>query len=66
MADRSKRRGLMTPAEVAGEFRVSIASVRRWAAAGRIGSIRTPGGHRRFRRSEVEALLAGADWDEEA
>jgi len=31
--------------------------VTRWAAAGRIGSIRTPGGHRRFRESEVNQLL---------
>jgi predicted site-specific integrase-resolvase len=33
--------------------------VTRWAASGRIGSIRTPGGHRRFRESEVRALLRG-------
>jgi len=33
--------------------------VTRWAAAGRISSIRTPGGHRRFRESEVRALLRG-------
>jgi predicted site-specific integrase-resolvase len=35
--------------------------VTRWAASGRIGSIRTPGGHRRFRESEVRALLRGGD-----
>lgn len=40
-------------------FRVDPKTVTRWAAAGRIGSIRTPGGHRRFRESEVRALLAG-------
>jgi excisionase family DNA binding protein len=33
--------------------------VTRWAASGRISSIRTPGGHRRFRESEVRALLGG-------
>jgi excisionase family DNA binding protein len=32
--------------------------VTRWASAGRIGSIRTPGGHRRFRESEVREMLA--------
>lgn len=48
---------LMTPAEVAHLFRVDPKTVTRWAAAGRIGSIRTPGGHRRFRESEVQALL---------
>jgi predicted site-specific integrase-resolvase len=31
--------------------------VTRWAAAGRINSIRTPGGHRRFRESEIRDLL---------
>lgn len=51
---------LLTPAEVAQLFRVDPKTVTRWAAAGRIGSIRTPGGHRRFRESEVRALLAGA------
>jgi excisionase family DNA binding protein len=48
---------LMKPAEVANLFRVDAKTVTRWAAAGRIGSIRTPGGHRRFWSSEVYALL---------
>lgn len=50
---------LMTPGEVAALFRVDPKTVTRWAKAGRIGSIRTPGGHRRFRESEVRALLEG-------
>lgn len=50
---------LLTPGEVAALFRVDPKTVTRWAAAGRIGSIRTPGGHRRFRESEVRALLTG-------
>ena len=49
---------LLTPGEVALMFRVDPKTVTRWASAGRIGSIRTPGGHRRFRESEVRALLA--------
>lgn len=48
---------LLTPGEVAAMFRVDPKTVTRWAAAGRIGSIRTPGGHRRFRETEVRALL---------
>ena len=52
---------LMTPGEVATLFRVDPKTVTRWAVAGRIGSVRTPGGHRRFRESEVRALLRGAD-----
>jgi excisionase family DNA binding protein len=50
---------LLTPGEVAALFRVDPKTVSRWAAAGRIGSIRTLGGHRRFRESEVRALLEG-------
>jgi len=49
---------LLTPGEVAALFRVDPKTVTRWATAGRIGSIRTPGGHRRFRESEVKSLLA--------
>lgn len=49
---------LMTPGEVASMFRVDPKTVTRWASAGRLGSIRTPGGHRRFRETEVRALLA--------
>ncbi len=51
---------LLTPGEVAALFRVDPKTVTRWAAAGRISSIRTPGGHRRFRESEVRALLEGS------
>jgi excisionase family DNA binding protein len=49
---------LLTPGEVASLFRVDPKTVTRWATSGRIGSIRTPGGHRRFRESEVRSLLA--------
>ncbi len=48
---------LLTPGEVAVMFRVDPKTVTRWASAGRIGSIRTLGGHRRFRESEVNRLL---------
>ncbi|MCW2571096.1 MAG: binding domain protein excisionase family [Frankiales bacterium] len=54
---------LLTPGEVAALFRVDPKTVTRWASAGRIGSIRTPGGHRRFRESEVRALLRGVESD---
>ncbi len=52
---------LMTPAEVAALFRVDPKTVTRWAKAGRLSSVRTLGGHRRFRESEVRALLHGGD-----
>jgi len=53
-----KGSNLLTPGEVAALFRVDPKTVTRWAASGRIRSIRTPGGHRRFRKSEIRALLA--------
>ncbi len=40
-------------------FRVDPKTVTRWAQAGKIGSIRTLGGHRRYRETEVYALLRG-------
>ena len=48
---------LLTPAEVAKLFRVDPKTVTRWAKAGKLTAIRTLGGHRRYRRSEVESLL---------
>jgi excisionase family DNA binding protein len=50
---------LLTRAEVATIFRVDPKTVTRWAKAGRITSVRTLGGHRRYRETEVRALLAG-------
>ena len=49
---------LLTPGEVALMFNVAPKTVTRWASTGRIGSIRTPGGHRRFRASEINGLLS--------
>ncbi|MBI9115770.1 BldC family transcriptional regulator [Sanguibacter suaedae] len=51
---------LLTPAEVAGLFRVDPKTVTRWAKAGKLSSIRTLGGHRRYRESEVKGLLANS------
>ena len=48
---------LLTPAEVATIFRVDPKTVTRWAKAGKLTAIRTLGGHRRYRQSEVQALL---------
>jgi excisionase family DNA binding protein len=50
---------LLTAGEVAALLRVDPKTVTRWAASGRITSIRTPGGHRRFRESEVRAIVQG-------
>jgi excisionase family DNA binding protein len=48
---------LLRPDEVARKFRVDPKTVSRWAIGGRLASIKTPGGHRRFRTSDVNAFL---------
>ncbi len=48
---------LLTPAEVASLFRVDPKTVTRWAKAGKLTSIKTLGGHRRYKESEVKELL---------
>ena len=48
---------LLTPREVAELFGVDPKTVTRWAKAGKLTSIRTLGGHRRYRESEVRELL---------
>jgi len=48
---------LLTPAEVAAMFRVDPKTVTRWAKAGKLTSIKTLGGHRRYKESEVKELL---------
>jgi excisionase family DNA binding protein len=52
---------LLTPAEVAALFRVDPKTVTRWAKTGKLTSLRTLGGHRRYRESEVRNLLGGVD-----
>ncbi|MGH9069019.1 MAG: BldC family transcriptional regulator [Acidimicrobiales bacterium] len=63
MAQATTSEALLTPAEVAAMFRVNPKTVTRWARSGKLTAIRTLGGHRRFRASEVEHRLAGADLD---
>ncbi len=48
---------LLTPSEVAQLFRVNPKTVTRWARAGKLNAIRTLGGHRRFRASEIHRCL---------
>jgi len=51
---------LLTPAEVATMFRVDPKTVTRWAQQGKLRSIRTLGGHRRYREAEIQAFLRQA------
>lgn len=48
---------LLTPAEVATMFKVDPKTVTRWAKLGKLSSIRTLGGHRRYKEDEVLGLL---------
>lgn len=59
MNNRIEPEPLLTSGEVAVMFRVSPKTVTRWAATGKLASVRTLGGHRRYRESEVRAILNG-------
>jgi excisionase family DNA binding protein len=56
---------LLTPAEVAALFHVNTETVSRWATAGKISSIKTLGGHRRYRASEIRGLSQSSEWTRE-
>lgn len=51
---------LMMPGEAARMFGVTVSTVARWADAGRIRQIKTPGGYRRYFAEDVRAM-AGSD-----
>jgi excisionase family DNA binding protein len=63
MVDAREPEELMTPSQVAAMFRVNSKTVARWARTGRISCVKTPGGHRRFRASDVRDLLAAGASD---
>lgn len=54
---RPSRGRLLTPSEVAALFRVDPKTVTRWAKAGRLDSVRTPGGHHRFWEEQILAMV---------
>ncbi len=45
--------------EAARALGVSIDTLRRWEAQGKISAVRSPGGQRRFTAAEVQRILAG-------
>ncbi len=50
---------LLKPCEVRSEFGVTDATLREWDRSGKLRAAqRTFGGHRRYRESDVRALLA--------
>lgn len=63
----SNHEELMTPGQVAKLFAVDPKTVSRWANSGKITTVKTLGGHRRFRAAEIRAMLAasqGSDLDD--
>jgi excisionase family DNA binding protein len=53
--------GHLTPAEAARRLGVSTWTLNRWERDGTISAYRTPGGQRRFRAADIEALAAARD-----
>jgi excisionase family DNA binding protein len=47
---------LLMTGEVAALFRVSPKTVARWSRSGDLAAVRTKGGHRRYRKEDVDAL----------
>lgn len=54
----SDKEKMLTPAEVAERFAVDPKTVARWAKQGKLPSIKTLGGHRRFPESVIDRLTA--------
>lgn len=52
-----RQSNLVTVTEAAAMFHVSTDTIRRWSRQGRLTTYRTLGGHRRFDRDELVALL---------
>ncbi len=48
-------------ADVASLFQVSERTVSDWARRGRIPSVRTPGGHRRYPAEEIRRIMREVD-----
>ena len=65
MATNYDEEALLTPSEVAAMFRVNPKTVTRWARSGKISAIRTLGGHRRFKASEIKSFLDEVEQDVE-
>jgi len=52
-----KAEEMLSPREAALELRVSFPTIKQWIYVGKLRSVRTPGGHHRIPRKEVDRLL---------
>ncbi len=48
---------LLLPREAASQLRISFPTIKQWIYAGKIRSVRTPGGHHRIPQREVDRFL---------
>ena len=48
---------MLKPREAALQLRISFPTIKQWIYAGKIRSVRTPGGHHRIPQREVDRLL---------
>jgi DNA-binding transcriptional MerR regulator len=55
--DSTDARRWVKPAVASAKFGVSPQAIRAWAKAGKVTSIRTLGGHRRYDEDEVAAMV---------
>ena len=58
---RANGEGWLRLSEAAAELGVSLNTLRRWSDSGKLTCYRSPGGHRRYRRADVETLLRAED-----
>lgn len=65
MTDRDDTPELLTTNDVARIFNVSSSTVAGWAARGLLPHIRTPTGRLRFRRGDIDRILASGLRDAE-
>ncbi|HTU77146.1 MAG TPA: helix-turn-helix domain-containing protein [Solirubrobacteraceae bacterium] len=54
---RTERQLVFTSSQAARYLGVSLATVRRWTDAGHIACYRTPGGQRRFSRTQLDDFI---------
>jgi excisionase family DNA binding protein len=60
---RNERKLVFTSSQAARYLGVSLATIRRWTDAGHISCYRTPGGQRRFARSQLDVFIASMHRD---
>jgi excisionase family DNA binding protein len=57
MASSGNNEDYLRPGEVAAVLHVSAKTVNRWANEGRLPCVMTLGGHRRFARPDIDAVV---------